>query len=146
LLPYMPDTLKSSDMACYSNYHHDPTQEIEYEYLVRVYKVHHRCCHYKQKPVCPTHYASVVPAKLQGLSLGAEITGDKHAHYGNDTYLPLYMACEKDTANDYDVSVAVNYVIDEISLWASGLEVSSHETIDSIKHRVKRYHKSTGKH
>lgn len=139
----MPDALESCDMACNSNYHHGPAQKIEHKDMMRVCNVCHRCRHYKQKPVRTAHYTSVVPAKMQGLSLGAEITGDKHTHYGNDTDLPLHMACKKDAANDYDICIAIDHMIDEISFWASGLEVSCHKTVDSVKNRVKGYHEST---
>ncbi len=142
----MPDALESCDMACNSNYHHDPAQDIEHKDMIRICNVCHRCRHYKQKPIRPAHYTPVVPAKMEGLGLGAEITGDKHTHYGNNPDLPLHMACKKDAANDYDISVAVYYVINEISLWAGGLEVSCHKAVDRIEQGVQRNHKSPCQH
>lgn len=141
----MPDALEGCNVACNGDYYHDPAQRIEHQDLMRVYKVYHGRCHYEQKPVCPAHDTSVVPAKVQGLGLGTEVTGDKHSHYSNDPYLPLHMACKKNAANDYDISIAVYYVIDEISLWACGLKIPGHQTVDCVKYRVKGYHKSTNK-
>lgn len=146
LLPDMPDALKSCNVACNRNYYHDPAQGIEHEYLVRVCKIYQRCCHDKQKPVCPSHYTSIISSKMQSLSLSSKVTGDKDTHYSNDPYLPLHMTCKEDAANNYDICIAVYYMINKISFWTGCFEISCHKTINSIKYRVEENHKSAGQY